>query len=83
MSDQVRTTVSIPVQVARAAAEEAERENASRASVLSRWLQRGHDAARADRLLAAYDEYYAEPDGDALPPAVRRRRAADFDVRWE
>lgn len=83
MMDQVRTTVSIPVQLARAAAEEAEQENASRASVLARWLQRGHDAARDDRLLAAYDEYYAEPDDDAPPHAVLRSRAADFDARWE
>ena len=83
MSEQVRTTVNVPVQVARAAAEQADRENASRASVLSRWLQRGHDAAQADRLLSAYDEFYSEPDDEAPPPGLRRRRAADFDARWE
>lgn len=82
MSDQVRTTVNVPVQLARAASEQAERENASRASVLARWLQRGHDAAEADLLLAAYDEFYAEPDEDAPSPQVRRRRTADFDARW-
>jgi len=83
MSDHVRTTVNVPVQLARAAAEQAEREHASRASVLSRWLQSGHDAARSDALLSAYDEFYAEPDIDAPPPELRRRRAAAFDARWE
>lgn len=83
MSEHVRTTVNVPVQVARAAAEQADREHASRASVLSCWLQRGHDAARADALLAAYDEFYAEPDAEAPPSQVRRNRAADFDARWE
>ncbi|MDN5860673.1 MAG: hypothetical protein L0H84_18885 [Pseudonocardia sp.] len=83
MSEQVRTTVSIPVQLARAVAEEAARENASRASVLARWLQRGYDAVRADRLLSAYDEFYSEPDDEALPSALRRRRAAAFDAGWE
>lgn len=83
MTDQVRTTVSIPVQIARAAGEQADQENASRASVLARWLERGHDADRADRLLTTYDEFYAEPDDEAPPPELRRRRAADFDARWE
>lgn len=83
VSEKVRTTVTVPAQLARAAAEQAEREHASRASVLARWLQRGHDVARADALLSAYDEFYAEPDTDAPPPALRRRRAAEFDARWD
>lgn len=83
MSDQVRTSVTISVQLARAAAEQADHENASRASVLSRWLQLGHDAAQAERLLAAYDAFYAEPDDEAPPPELRRRLAAAFDARWE
>lgn len=81
--ENIRTTVSIPIQLARAAAEQAHREDVSRASVLSSWLQRGHDAAQADRLLTAYDEFYSEPDPDAMPAQVRRGRAANHDARWE
>lgn len=83
MEKPVRTTVSISVQVAAAAAAQAERENVSRAAVLAGWLQRGQDAAQADRLLEAYDEFYGEPDGEAAPAALRRSRAAAFDTRWE
>ncbi len=83
MPQKVRTTVTIPEQLARAAAEQAEREHTSRARVLSGWMQRGWDSVQAEGLLAAYDEFYAEPDPDGPQPELRRGRAAAFDARWD
>lgn len=83
MSNPVRTTVTISEELARAAAEQAARENSSRAGVLALWVQRGHDAALADRLLDAYDDFYAEPDPEAPSAQLQRKRAAAFDATWE
>ncbi len=83
MSQKVRTTVTVPEQLARAAAEQAEREHTSLAAVLAGWMQRGWHAVQADGLLAAYDEFYAEADAAEPPAELRRERAAAFDARWD
>src|SRR2546423_9700779 len=82
MSQTVRTTVTVPEQLARAAAEQAEQEHTSLAKVLAGWMQRGWQATQADGLLAAYDDFYAERDPEDPSADLRRSRAASFDARW-
>lgn len=83
MMASVRTTVTVDEALLADAAEQAEREQTSRAHVLAAWVRLGHDSVQADVLEAAYNEVYAEPDPDAPPTRVRRKRAARFDATWQ
>ncbi|HEY3633083.1 MAG TPA: hypothetical protein VGL21_19435 [Jatrophihabitantaceae bacterium] len=79
----VRTTVTVDETLLADAAEQAEREQTSRAHVLAVWVRLGHESVQAEALGAAYDRAYAEPDPDGPPARVRRKRAARFDATWQ